>query len=149
MSYNSRPATLREVLQFFVEEIDGMGIHNDPIRNLGLPGCWEKCNDWTLCELTEPEFMHLLIPDGTNMLIKEKGLSSMEASSKDTTIKYLNRLNRNQKISPLILRSYILTNERKDSSFSIEDGSHRAIAAKIYFENHKYIPVKAYIRGNK
>lgn len=137
-------ATLRDVIKFFVTDIDGMGINDGFIRNLGVPGILELCNDWKFCELTNDEFMRLAIPDGTYTLIKDKKLDSTEGSSKATIIKYLEDLRAGNELSPLIIRNQLM-GEPEHFSFYIEDGAHRAIAYKIYLDECTYKSVRAYI----
>jgi len=144
MPLSCKTVTLTEVIKFFVIDIDGMGIHNGFLRNLGTPASLERCGEWRFCELIEDEFMHLTIPDGTKTLIKDKKLGTTEGNSKSTILKYLKTLKTGNDISPLIVRS-MLQGEREDSSFYIEDGAHRAIALKVYFESNPYKLVKAYI----
>lgn len=136
--------SLTQVINFFVIDIDGMGIKDGFLRNLGTPVSLERCNDWKLCELTEDEFLHLAIPDGTGTLIKDKELNTTEGASKSTILKFTEILKQGNEIYPLILRSR-LVGEPEDSSFYIEDGAHRAIALKAYFESNLYKPVKAYV----
>lgn len=144
MSLNCKTITLTDVIKFFVIDIDGMGIFDGFLRNLGTPVSLERCKGWKFCELTEEEFMHLTIPDGTNTLIKNKELNTTEGSSRSTILKFVDVLKRGNDIPPLILRSKLI-GEPENSSFYIEDGAHRAIALKIYFEENSYKPVKTYI----
>lgn len=138
------PVTLTQVVKFFVIDIDGMGIHDGFLRNLGTPTSLERCKEWKFCELTEEEFMHLTIPDGTSTLIKDKELNSTEGDSKSTIFRFIDALKSGNDMPPLIVRSK-LPSESEDSSFYIEDGAHRAIASKIYFETNSYKPIRAYI----
>lgn len=144
MPKNCQPVELRDVVKFFVEEIDGMGIHSGPLRNLGTPQSLEQCKKWELCNLIEDEFMHLVVPDGTGTLIQDKSLSTMAGSSKATTLSWVKKLEKGQSILPLVVRSKLHT-DPYDSSFYIEDGAHRAIAYKIHVEKSRYIPIQAYI----
>lgn len=144
MPLNCKAVTLTEVIKFFVIDIDGMGICDGFLRNLGTPVSLEQCSRWKFCELTKEEFMNLTIPDGTNTLIKDKGLNTTEGDSRAIILRFLDVLKKNDEISPLIIRSK-LPGESEDSSFYIEDGAHRAIALKIYFENNSYKAVRAYI----
>lgn len=144
MPKNCKIVTLREVVKFFVVDIDGMGIHDGFLRNLGTPASLEVCKEWKFCELTEEELMHLTIPDGTNTLIKDKELNTTEGNSRSTILRFLDALKKGNDIPPLIVRSR-LPGEPEDSSFYLEDGAHRAIALKIFFENNSYKPVRVYI----
>lgn len=144
MPLNCSAVTLTEVIKFFVIDIDGMGIYDGFLRNLGTPSSLERCKEWRFCELTEEEFMHLTIPDGTNTLIKDKKLNTTEGDSRSTILRFLDILKKGNDIPSLIVRSR-LPGEPENSSFYIEDGAHRAIALKIYFEQNSYKPVRAYI----
>lgn len=144
MPKNCKKVALGEVIKFFVIDIDGMGIHDGFLRNLGTPVSLESCDEWKFCELTEDEFVRLTIPDGTNTLIKDKELTTTKGSSKSTILRYLETLKMDNDIPPLIVRSKLQA-EREDSSFYIEDGAHRAIALKVYFKSSSYKPVKTYI----
>lgn len=144
MPLNCKTITLAEVVKFFVIDIDGMGIRDGFLRNLDTPGSLERCREWVFCELTEDEFAHLTIPDGTSTLIKDKELDTNEGNSKSTILKYLENLKMGNDIPPLIVRS-VLQGEREGSSFYIKDGAHRAIALKVYFESNSYKSVKAYV----
>lgn len=144
MTKNCKIVTLNKVVKFFVVDIDGMGIYDGFLRNLGTPASLEMCKEWKFCELTEEEFLYLTIPDGTYTLIKDKKLDSTEGDSKSTILRFLDVLKKGNDIPPLIVRSR-LPGEPQNSSFYIEDGAHRAIALKIYFENNSYEPVRTYI----
>ncbi len=144
MPRNCHAVDKETVLAFFTEEIDGMGQHDGHPRNQGTPTDLALCNNWKLCELTHEEFFNMLIPDGTNTLIENKELLSTEGESKDTILKWLDLIQKGVNIPPIIVRTRLET-ETIDFSFYIEDGAHRAIAYKVYFEEYEYLPVIAYI----
>lgn len=144
MPQNYRAVKLIDVVKFFVVDIDGMGLNDGFLRNLGLPLSLERCREWNFCELSEIEFLHLVIPDGTHTLIREKRLDSTEGDSKSTISKWLSELKNGEEIPPLIVRTKF-PGEPAEGSFYIEDGAHRAIALKVYFQKNQYKPVKAYV----
>ncbi len=144
MPQNCKKVPLTEVIKFFVEDIDGTGKHDGFPRNEGVPDVLRLCREWSLCELSEVELMHLLNPDGSNTLIGEKDINTTEGDSRETIEKYLAILEAGGEIPALIVRTK-LQGEREDSSFYIEDGAHRAIALKVYSEKNPYKLVKAYI----
>lgn len=138
MAQNSQPVQLVDVLKFFVIEIDGMGIKTGNIRNLGAPAWLEKLHDWKLLDLTIDEFRGLIIPDETKELIGERVVNN------DFSKDLLDKLNAGTELPRLILREK-LPSDRQDASYYIEDGAHRAIALKFYFDTHDYKIVRAYV----
>lgn len=149
MPQNCTAVTLTDVIKFFVEDIDGMGKHDGYPRNSDTPAMLEASGEWKFCELTKEEFLHLIIPDGTNTLIKDKDLDDVEGEDSINTVqRYLERLKNNENIPHLIVRNKLLNNSPK-GSYYIEDGAHRAIAFKVYFGSSSYRPVTAYIGWRK
>lgn len=139
-----KKVTTNNVIKFFTEEIDGMGQRDGHPRNPDTPKVLALCNDWELRELTEEEFFNMIIPDGTDTLIKNKELSTTTGDSKDTIERWLSKLKKGKEVPPLIVRTR-MQSEKTDFSFYIEDGAHKAIAYKIHFETNPYAPVVAYV----
>lgn len=145
MPINCKSVSIEDVIKFFVDDIDGIGKHVGHPRNEGIPDSIRQFQNWEFCELTEEEFMHLIIPDGTNTLIKNKNLDDVEGEdSKNIVQQYINKLKNKENVPLLIVRNKLL-NDSPNGSYYIEDGAHRAIALKIYFENNSYEPVGTYI----
>lgn len=137
--------TLTDVIKFFVLDIDGMGILDGHLRNLPLPGYLELCTEWKLCELTEDEFLRLIIPDQPQILLRNKTIESVEGEDSIGVMQnYVEKLERGDVLPPLIVRN-ILPHDLQTASYYIEDGAHKSLGYKIYFESHPYVPVKAYI----
>ncbi len=135
MPNNCKAITTENVAKFFLDEIDGTGNNT---RNQGVA---ESIRLWikaSLCELTEDEFMRLEIPDGTKTLIKDK------KNSNENSDNLLIELRKGNRFKPLIIRNN-LPGHSEQASFYIEDGAHRAIALKFYFDENSYFPVSAYI----
>jgi hypothetical protein len=145
MPQNVETATLTDVIKFFVLEIDGMGLRDGHLRNLAVPAMLESYTDWKLCDLSEDEFMRLIIPDKFKPLLRNKDLESVEGDDSIATMdKYAEQLERNESLPALILRT-VLPGETALASYYIEDGAHKALGYKKYFQNHPYQPVRAFI----
>lgn len=143
MPQNCNAVTLKDVVVFFVEKIDGMGLHDGFLRNLGVPASLEN-KSWKFCELTKEEFFSLIIPDGTFTLIKDKDENSLDSIVNVNVKERLKILESGGELPALIIREK-LSGESNDASFYIEDGAKRAISLKAFFRNNPYKPVKAYI----
>ena len=142
---NIKRVSAEDVIQYFDEEIDGMGKQDGFPRNLQLPKILRSYLNWEIRDLTEDEFFRLIIPDGSKILLRDKDLLSVLGDDSIlVTQKYLQKLKDNEELSPIIIR-IPLEGDPENASFYIEDGAHRAIAAKVYFEKNPYKPVKAYI----
>ncbi len=148
MPINCKDVSIEYVIQFFEDDIDGMGKHDGHPRNEGVPDSLRQSQSWEFCELMENEFMRLEIPDGTGTLIKNKDEASLEGLTKTNAEELVEILNSGKSLPPLIVRTR-LQGDSEDSSFYIEDGAKRAIALKIYFEKNPYKPVKTYIGTRK
>jgi hypothetical protein len=135
MPYNCKAVNVEEVTKFFLEEINGTGNNT---RNQGVPDSIRMWKNASLCELTEDEFMRLEIPDSTGTLIKNK--KDLNENSENL----LKELKNGNIFKPLIIRNK-LPGHAEGASFYIEDGAHRAIALKFYFDENPYSPVFAYI----
>lgn len=138
MSQNCKIVSTEDVVKFFTETIDGMGLHDGHKRNEYLPEVLKRFNKWTLCDLTEDDFKRLKIPDNTKDLIYER--TELNNFSQEL----LKELELGKDLPALIVREKLPEN-RQDASFYIEDGAHRAIALKFYFDSHPYKFVRAYI----
>lgn len=147
MEMDNRRVSIDEIIKY-LEEIDAVGKKDGFPRNPYLPDVLRAYSNWELRDLTEDEFTRLILPDGSGLLIRDKDLASVLGDDSIlVTQKYLLKLNRGEDLTPLIIR-IPLENNPQNASFYIEDGAHRAIAAKVYFEKKPYKPIKAYI-GNK
>lgn len=145
MPQNCIPVSVDDVLRFF-EAIDGQGKRDGHPRNEGVPDSIRKKPKWKLCDLTEDEFMHLEIPDGTGTLIKDKTIDTLGTSGRTNVEERIQILESGNPLNPLIVCSRDFKEKNADgSSFYIEDGAKRAIAYKVYFEKHPYASVQAYI----
>lgn len=147
MPNNCKTVDLKDVVKFFVEEIDGMGKFDGYPRNEGVPDSLVLSREWQMCELTQDEFLHLNIPDGTNTLIKDKDDTKLDAIVESNVVQRMKILNRGGGDLPaLIVRTKLLAlDEPEESSYYIEDGAKRAITFKRYFKENPYKPVRAYI----
>ena len=145
---NATQVSVEEVIKYFDEKIDGMGKKDGFPRNPYLPDILRSYPNWELRNLTEDEFLRLIVPDGSKILLKDKDLISVFGDDSIlVTQEYLQKLNNNEDLSPIIIR-IPLEGDTSNASFYIEDGAHRAIAAKVYFEKNPYKPIKAFI-GHK
>lgn len=138
MPFNCKITSVAEAINFFEVEIDGMGKNDGFPRNEGVPDSIRLWRSAQLCELTQDEFLRLEIPDGSKMLLRDKNELNPYSAMQ------LEKLKQGKDFYPLIVRGR-LPGDADNSSFYIEDGAHRAIALKFYFENNAYKPVKVYI----
>lgn len=144
---NTKRVSVQDVIKYFDEEIDGMGKKDGFPRNPYLPDVLRSYPNWELRDLTEDEFLSLIVPDGSNILLKDKDLISVLGDDSIlVTQKYLQKIQSDENLLPIIVR-VPLEGDHKNASFYIEDGAHRAIAAKVYFEKNPYKPIRAFIGG--
>lgn len=143
MAINCDPVSVEEVIKFFEDDIDGMGKHGSHPRNSGISDSIRSFQNWEFGELTHEELMFLIIPDGSQMLIKDKG--ALEGFTKINVEARVQELKTGKSLDPLIITEPEPGEGPANSSFYIKDGSKRAIALKIYFENNPYTTIKAYI----
>ncbi|HWY79110.1 MAG TPA: hypothetical protein VNW29_02010 [Candidatus Sulfotelmatobacter sp.] len=149
MPHNCQIVSFADIIKYFVVDVDGMGILDGHFRNEFTPFVLNKWNDWKLCELTEDEFMRLIIPEESKPLLKDKDIASVEGDDSIATMqRYAKKLELGESLSPLIIRS-VLPGDTENASYYIEDGAHRTLGYKIYFQTNPYTPVKAYIGKNK
>jgi hypothetical protein len=144
MPQNCSSVSIEEVVNYFDEEIDGMGKRDGHPRNEGVPDSirlWRKAE---LCELTEEEFLHLTIPDHEKPLLKDKIKMDFDQDLDSFIQDKLKSFDLELNPHILIVRS-MLEGENTESSFYIEDGAHTSIALGVYFSKNGYRPVKAYI----
>lgn len=144
---NIKHISVEEVIKYLNEEIDGMGKKEGFPRNPNLPYVLKTFPNWELRDITEDEFVRLIVLDGSGLLIRDEDLASvLRDDSILVTQKYLKKINNGEDLNPLIVR---IPNkiDPPNSSFYIEDGAHRAIAAKVYFEKNPYKSIKAFIRS--
>ncbi len=145
MRHKKEQVSLDDVIKFFTEEIDGMGRLDGHPRNQYLPTILTRWEEWELRELTEEEFFRLIIPDGLKLLLKDKEISSVEGKDSIATMeKFAAMLSKGETLQPLIIR-IPLPGDTINASFYIEDGAHRALGYKIFFQSNPYVPVKAYV----
>lgn len=145
MTQNCKPTSKDKVVRFFVDEIDGTGKHDGYPRNEGLVASIRMWNSAKHCELSESEFLHLIIPDTPQIHLKDKRLEDVKGDDSIFVVeKYHKELKEGNALPSLIVRG-VLPIDIKNSSFYIEDGAHKALAYKKYFLNNSYKPVKAFI----
>ncbi len=143
MPINCKTVSVEDVVNFFENDIDGMGKHDGHPRNDGIPSSIREFQNWEFCELTQDEFMLLVIPDGTHTLIKNK--TALEGLTKKIVEKKVEQLRSSVVLDPLIVTELLPGEGPSEGSFYIKDGAKRAIALKVYFEDNRYTTVKAYI----
>lgn len=143
MPNNCKSVSVEEVVKFFEEEIDGMGKYGSHPRNHAIPHSIREFENWEIGELTEDEFMQLIIPDGARTLIKDK--DNVEGFTKKNVEERVEQLLSGGDLDPLIVTDPLPEEGPAEASFYIKDGSKRAIAYKFYFENNPFKGVKAYI----
>ena len=139
-----KEVTVDSVIEFFSNEIDGIGKKDGHLRNEDIPDSLKHYKHWEFCKLTEDEFMRLEIPDRTKTLIRDKTMNTIGGFVKSNIKERIQQLKNGRDLDPIIIRE-LLPNNNKAASFYIEDGAKRAIAYKFYFEHNPYKPVRAYI----
>lgn len=144
MAKNCQKVSVNDVINFFCNEIDGMGRLDGCPRNEGVPTSIGLSNDWYLCELEGDEFFRLTIPDKDKLLIREKVEKEFDPDLKRFVKEKIELLETGKDVPPLIVRT-MLPSENPNSSYYIEDGAHRAISLGVFFNKNSYRPVKAYI----
>lgn len=147
MRQKNQKVPIQEVIKFFIDEIDGTGKLDGHPRNECLPLTLERWTDWEFRELTEDEFFRLIIPDKFKLLLRDKDIASVEGEDSIATMeRYAAMLDKGSSLPPIIVR-VPLPGDTENASYYIEDGAHRALGYKIFFQKNPYIPVKVYI-GN-
>jgi len=145
MPINCTIVSVDEVQDFFANAIDGMGKQDGYPRNEGVPGSIARWKTAKLCELTENEFQHLIVPQEPKILLKDKPLQEVEGEDSIGTMnRYYQMLVEGEKLPAIIVR-LPLHGDLEQGSYYIEDGAHKALGCKKYFEVNPYIPVLAYI----